>query len=74
MIITIPKILEDKRRCFCKNNRTGIPKNLTKYATTKNLIPLPTRDINIKPIARTIPIGFAYLVFYTVFAFERCSI
>ena len=49
MIITIPKILEDKRRCFCKNNRAGMPKNLTKYATTKNLIPLPVRDINIKP-------------------------
>ena len=49
MIITIPKMLEDKRRCFFKNNRAGIPKNLTKYATTKNLIPLPTRDINIKP-------------------------
>ena len=49
MIITIPKIVEDKRRCFCKNNRAGMPKNLTKYATTKNLIPLPISDINIKP-------------------------
>ena len=49
MIITIPKILEDKRRCFCKNNRAGIPKNFVRYATIKNLIPLPTRDINIKP-------------------------
>ena len=49
MIITIPKILENKRKCFCRNNRAGIPKNLTKYATAKNLIPLPTIDINIKP-------------------------
>ena len=49
MIITIPKILEDKRRCFCRNNNAGIPKNFIRYATTKNLIPLPTRDINTKP-------------------------
>ena len=48
MIITIPKILEDKRRCFCKNNKAGIPKNFVRYATVKNLIPLPRRDINIK--------------------------
>ena len=42
----MPNILDDKRRCFCKNNRAGIPKNFVKYATTKNLIPLPIRDIN----------------------------
>ena len=50
MIITTPKILEDKSRCFFKNNRAGIPKNFVRYATIKNLIPLPTKDINIKPI------------------------
>ena len=49
MIIINPNIPEDKRKCFCKNNSAGIPKNFIKYATTKNLIPLPTRDINTKP-------------------------
>ena len=49
-IITIPKILEDRRRCFWKNNRAGNPKNFVKYATIKNLIPRPTREININPI------------------------
>ena len=50
MTIAIPKILEDKRRCFCKNNRACIPKNFVRYATIKNLKPLPTIDININPI------------------------
>ena len=50
MIIAIPNMLEDKRRCFFKNNKAGIPKNFVIYAIIKNLIPLPTRDINIKPI------------------------
>ena len=50
MIIAIPNILEDKRRCFFKNNKAGIPKIFVVYATIKNLIPLPTRDINIKLI------------------------
>ena len=50
MIIAIPNILEDKRRCLCKNNKAGIPKIFVKYATIKNLIPLPTRDINTNPI------------------------
>ena len=49
MIIAIPNILEDKRRCFFKKNRAGVPKNFIRYATIKNLIPLPTRDININP-------------------------
>ena len=49
MIIAIPKIVEDIRRCFCKNNRAGIPKIFVKYATIKNLVPLPKMDININP-------------------------
>ena len=50
MVIAIPNILEDKIRCFFKNNRAGIPKIFVKYATVKNLIPLPIRDINTNPI------------------------
>ena len=50
MIIAIPKIVEDIKKCFCKNNRAGIPKIFVKYATIKNLIPLPIRDINTNPI------------------------
>ena len=50
MIIAIPKIVEDIRRCFCIKNRAGIPKIFVRYATIKNLIPLPTIDININPI------------------------
>ena len=49
MIIAIPKIVEDTRRCFCKNNRAGIPKTFVRYATIKNLVPLPIMDININP-------------------------
>ena len=43
-------MLEDKRRCFCKNNRAGIPKIFVIYATIKNLTPLPIIDINTSPI------------------------
>ena len=50
MIIAIPKIVEDIKRCFCKNIRAGIPKIFITYATIKNLKPLPTIDININPI------------------------
>ena len=49
MIIAIPKIVEDIRMCFCKNNKADTPKIFVRYATIKNLIPLPTMDININP-------------------------
>ena len=65
MIIAIPKILEDKSRCFFKNNRAGIPKNFVRYATIKNLIPLPTRDININPsmFIPTIPLVMVMILY-----------
>ena len=37
-------------RCFCKNNKAGMPKSFVKYATIKNLMPLPKTDINTNPI------------------------
>ena len=49
MIIAIPKIVEEIRRCFCRNIRAGIPKIFVRYATIKNLNPLPIIDININP-------------------------
>ena len=50
MTIAIPNMLEDKRKCFCNNNKAGFPKNFVKYATIKNLIPLPIKDIDTNQI------------------------
>ena len=57
MINAIPKIVEDIKRCFWKNNRAGIPKLFVRYATKKNLIPLDKIDDtkNTKILISAIP-------------------